>query len=57
MNTLLILIDWIGSLNKWQLTLLATFALVLFWSACAGLAALFVRGGYHDERDEEEGDK
>lgn len=50
MNTLMTLTDWLYSLNRWQMTGVSVTAILFFWIACAGLTALFLRGGYSGDR-------
>lgn len=57
MTTLLTLTDWLAGLNRWQMTGVSVTALALFWCACACLTALFVRGGYRDNCEDEEDTK
>lgn len=60
MNIILIIIDWISELNRWQLTLYST-AFALSWLTLVCFFSGLLCGGYPGDRTKEdneaEGDK
>lgn len=53
MDTVIDSILWVSTLNAWAQTFWVCAAIAAAWLICAGLAALFLRGGYRSNDDEE----